>query len=129
MRRGPDLIAAALVVAGLELSTEAVSLVAVRLRTGVLSFFTGTDFYVSEARFGFGVLLLFLGVLLGVLVLWARVEKRAANAVGRSCPKCGRTTKRVKRSEWERLASTLSGAPLARRQCDDCGWMGLSGAP
>lgn len=126
MRRGLVAASLGLTLAGLELSTEGVSLVLARLRTGASALVAGVGLPVGAPRFVLGVLALVAGVVLGGLTLWsARVWKRVAG-VGGSCPRCGDRTRRVKRKLWHRLASSLVGERVTRRSCGECGWSGLS---
>lgn len=126
IRRGLAFAAAFLFVAGLEMSTEAISLVLARLRAGVGALMAGAEFHVSPLRFVVGVLTLVVGLAIGILLLWSRSQRVEVASVGALCPQCGNRTRRVKRRDWQRLLGTLLGEPLTRRQCETCGWTGLS---
>ena len=126
MRRGLAFASLFLLVAGLELSTEGISLAFSRLRTGLGALLTGTEFHVSGLRFGVGVLALILGLSIWVLLLWSAHRRNDVATVGTVCPQCGNPTRRVKRHEWQRLLSAVLGERLTRRRCETCGWSGLS---
>lgn len=126
MRRAMIVAALVLVIAGLELSTEGVSLVLARLVAGVQAIRSGVEFHVSPARYGVGVLALGFGVALSILMVWAGQVRSAVGMVGGVCPDCGNRTRRVKRKGWHKLLSIMLGQRLARRTCEVCGWNGLS---
>lgn len=126
MRRGLAFASVLLVVAGLEMATEALSLVVARLRTGFGALLSGADFHVSSFRFGTGVVALALGVSLWVLLAWSAARRQEVASVGTACPQCGNRTRRVKRKEWQRILAALMGEQLSRRRCETCGWSGLS---
>lgn len=118
-------VSLALTLAGLELSTEALTLAAARLRAGATAALAGVEFHVSASRFATGGAMLLLGLLMAAVVLWASsIERRVS--VGRSCPDCGGRTRRVKRTAAHRVASALLGERLTRRKCETCAWLGLS---
>ena len=62
MRRTTPLLAAGLVVVGLELSTQVASLTLVRLSSGFQSMLGGFGYLVSPTRFAVGVSLLAIGL-------------------------------------------------------------------
>ena len=126
MRRGFVIASLGLLLAGLELSTEAVSLVFARLRAGTIALLAGVEFQVGGTRFVVGVLFLVAGLLLAALTLWSAKVWKGVVRVGRACPQCGDRTRRVKRRGWHRLLSILMGEDLSRRSCEHCGWSGLS---
>jgi len=126
MRRGLAFTSLFLLLAGLELSTEAFSLVLARLGTGVGAVLSGTEFHVSTLRFVVGVLTLAVGLAIWLLLIWSHTQRTEVASVGTTCPQCGNRTRRVKRKEWQRLLSTLLGERLSRRRCETCGWTGLS---
>ncbi len=126
MRRGMAVISVVLVLLGLELSTQAVTLIFARFGAGLQSIVAGVEFHVSPVRFGTGVLILGLGLALWLLLLWSGQVRDAVNSVGSSCPACGNKTRRVKRRGWQRVLSFMLGQRLTRRTCEVCGWNGLS---
>lgn len=126
MRRGLAFTSFFLFLAGLELSTEALSLVLARLGTGLGAVFAGTEFHVSTLRFGVGVVTLTVGVSIWMLLVWSNAQRTEVASVGTTCPQCGNRTRRVKRKEWQRLLSAVLGERLSRRRCETCGWTGLS---
>lgn len=126
MRRGVTGIALLLIFLGLELSTEALTLVVERLGTGFRAVLEGAEFEVSAPRFLIGVAGLVLGAVLLALSAWAGRKRQEVESVGAACPQCGNETRRVKRREWQRLLSALLGERLTQRKCDTCGWVGLS---
>lgn len=126
IRRALAFLSVFLLVTGLEMSTEGISLVLARLRLGLTALGTGSEFHISGARFSVGVASMFLGILLLVLLLWSGFRRQEVATVGSACPQCGNPTRRVKRKEWQRLLSALLGERLTRRRCETCGWSGLS---
>lgn len=126
IRRALAFLSVFLMVTGLEMSTEGISLVLARLRWGVSALLTGSAFHLSGTRFAVGVAAMAAGVVLLALLVWSGVWSREVETVGTACPQCGNPTRRVKRREWQRLLSALLGEHLTRRHCDTCGWSGLS---
>jgi hypothetical protein len=112
--------------AGLELSTEGISLVVARLRTGMGALLAGNEFHVSGLRFSVGVGALTLGVAILALLAWSARHRNDVAVVGTACPQCGNHTRRVKRKGWQRLLSVMLGERLVRRRCAHCGWAGLA---
>jgi len=126
MRRGLAFTSIFLLLAGLELSAEGISLILARLRTGVGAVFTGTEFHVSGPRFVVGLVALILAVVIWGLLVWSDSQLGGVATVGPICPQCGNRTRRVRRKEWQRLLSFVLGEHLTRRRCETCGWTGLS---
>ncbi len=126
MRRGLVIASLGLTLAGLELSTEGLSLVLARLGAGFTALFAGVEFQVGGVRFVLGVLFLLGGLVLAGLTLWSARIWKGVRHRGRSCPRCGDETRRVKRTGWQRVVSTVAGEDLTRRRCAQCGWTGLS---
>ena len=126
MRRGLATISLILVVLGLELSTEALTLTLSRFSSGFQAIAAGVEFHVSPLRFGGGILALGVGVACWLLLIWSGQMKDAVSSVGNACPDCGNKTRRVKRKEWHRLLSFVLGQRLTKRKCEICGWNGLS---
>jgi ribosomal protein S27AE len=115
-----------LLAVGVEMSTEGLSLILGRLRSGIGALVNDAPLHVSEARFAMGLALLLLGLALWVLLIWSAGHRRDVATVGVTCPQCGNPTRRVKRKEWQRILSLVMGEHLTRRHCDTCGWSGLS---
>lgn len=126
IRRGLAFASALLVLAGLEMSTEGISLVLARLRTGMGAILAGTEFHVSGFRFAVGVGALALGLTILIVLVWSNRHRHDAATVGSACPQCGNHTRRVKRKGWQRLLSLVLGERLVRRRCEHCGWQGLA---
>jgi hypothetical protein len=126
MRRGLAILALVLVLVGIELSTEAITLLVLRLVAGATALAAGAEFHVSSFRFVVGALALLSGSVLGGLVVWADSKEGAVSSYGSDCPRCGAHTRRVKRRDWHRLLSFVIGERLSRRKCETCGWVGLS---
>jgi len=126
IRKGLAFASLFLLLAGLELSTEGISLVLARLRTGMGAVVAGTEFHVSGFRFSVGVVALALGLTIWILLIWSARHRHDAAAVGSVCPQCGNHTRRVKRKGWQRLLSLVLGERLVRRRCEHCGWSGLA---
>ena len=126
MRRGMAFSSIFLLLVGLEMSTEGLSLVLSRLRSGVMAIAGDAPLHVSEARFAMGVGFLLLGLALWLLLVWSSGHRRDVATVGGTCPQCGNRTRRVKRKEWQRILSLVTGEHLTRRHCDTCGWSGFT---
>lgn len=126
MRRGLAFTSLFLFLVGLELSTEGISLILTRLRTGVGALLAGAEFHVSGARFTVGLVSLSLAVVIWGLLAWSSSQLGGIATVGPICPQCGNRTRRVKRKEWQRLLALVLGERLTRRRCETCGWTGLS---
>lgn len=126
MRRGMAFSSIFLLVVGLEMSTEGLSLILSRLRSGTVAIMSHGPLPVSEARFAMGVAFLLLGLALWLLLIWSSGHRRDVATVGGTCPQCGNRTRRVKRKEWQRILAVIMGEHLTRRHCDTCGWSGLS---
>ncbi len=119
-------ISVGLLVLGLELSTEAVSLTLARLQAGFSAMGAGVEFHVSAGRFGLGLMAMGIGGVLLFLLWWSARQRVAVGSVGHGCPTCGGATRRIKRRGLHKLLSLLLGERLTRRKCDTCGWVGLS---
>jgi len=126
MRRGLAFSSFFLLLVGLEMSTEGLSLIVARLRSGVVAVMNDVPLHVSPARFVFGATLMVVGMTLWVLLIWSAGHRGDVATVGSTCPQCGNVTRRVKRRAWERLLSWIMGQRLTHRHCDTCGWSGLS---
>lgn len=126
IRRALAFLSLFLVVTGLEMSTEGISLVLARLRLGLSAVLAGSELHISTMRFSVGFASMLLGVVLLVLLMWSELRRQEVATVGSACPQCGNPTRRVKRREWQRLLSALLGESLTRRHCETCGWSGLS---
>lgn len=126
IRRALAFLSLFLLVTGLEMSTEGISLVLARLRLGLSAILTGSEFHISAMRFSVGFASMLVGVVLLVLLFWSELRRQEVATVGSACPQCGNPTRRVKRREWQRLLSALLGERLTRRRCETCGWSGLS---
>ena len=126
MRRALAISSVVAILLGVEMSTEAVSLAMARFQAGFQALFAGVDFHVSPARFTVGILAVFIGLAFAALIVWSSGVRRKVNSVGTACPDCGNHTKRVKRTNKQRMLSYLLGKGLTRRKCEICGWSGLS---
>ena len=126
IRKGLAYAALFFLLAGLELSTEGISLVLARLRAGMGALLSGNEFYVSGLRFTVGVGGLAIGVVILALLGWSAGHRHDVAMVGSACPQCGNHTRRVKRKGWQRLLSAMLGERLVRRRCEHCGWTGLA---
>jgi uncharacterized membrane protein YciS (DUF1049 family) len=126
MRRGLAFASLFLLLVGLELSTEAISLVLSRLQAGMAALVAGAEFHVSALRFTVGVAGIALGLTIWALLIWSFRRRHDVGAAGTACPQCGNRTRRVKRRGWQRLLALVLGEHLTRRRCETCGWTGLS---
>lgn len=126
MRRTLAIISLTLILIGLELSTGAISFTVTRLGDGAAALFAGSAFRISALRYGVGLLTIIMGVLVWAVLFWSARARTGVQAVGHTCPKCGSETRRVRRKRRHRLLAMLMGEALARRQCESCGWVGLS---
>ncbi len=120
------MLAAGLVVLGLELSTKVASLTALRLSSGFRAVVDGFESFVSPTRFVVGVSLLAVGLVVGLVHLILERAEGRVSAVGGTCPVCGEDTERLKRKSVHRMLSTFMGRRLTRRRCTACKWTGLS---
>ena len=128
MRRVMVFFAVVTLLAGLELSTELVTLFTARLGAGTRAIFSGVEFHVAPVRFVVGLISLVVGVVTWGALAWSGRMAAKVNSVGSICPDCGNKTRRVKRKEWHRFLAMLIGRELTRRRCEICGWHGLSQA-
>jgi hypothetical protein len=126
MRRGLVLVSLLLVLLGLELSTEAVTLVAERFVEGISALLGRTESGLPGFRFVGGLVALASGMGLWILLGWSARRRGAVGAEGDACPQCGGETRRVRRRGWQRLLGALLGERTTRRKCGTCGWVGLS---
>jgi hypothetical protein len=126
IRKGLAFASLFLLIAGVELSTEGISLILARLRTGTGALFSGNEFHVSGMRFSVGVGALTIGLAIWILLIWSARHRHDVAVVGSACPQCGNHTRRVKRKEWQRILSLVLGERLIRRRCEQCGWSGLT---
>ncbi len=126
MRRTTPFLAVGLAVLGLELSTKAASLTAVRLSSGFQALVDGLESFVSPTRFVAGVSLLTMGLIVGGVQMMLENAEGRVSAVGDTCPVCGRDTERLKRKSVHHLLSKFMGRRLTRRRCPECKWTGLS---
>ncbi len=128
MKRVLEVLAAACLVAGIELATGAVSYGADSVVRVVQHLAAGTEPGVSVPRFLVGAGLLVVGVLLVGLDLWARAYWSFLG-VGKDCPHCGVRAERVKRRTRHKLLGWILGERLTHRRCKTCGWHGLMLGP
>ncbi len=126
MRRLLAFVASVLVVLGLELSTQILTLTISRITAGVRAIMAGAEFYVPTGRFVVGLVFVIAGLVLFGLLVWSGGVHPRVGAVGAVCPNCGGRTQRVRRRRWQRLFSLLVGRAIARRRCETCGWVGLA---
>lgn len=126
MRRPLTVAALGLMLLGLEVATQAVSVVAVRLWVGFTASFSGNQFVVSGPRYVTGVLLAVAGGVLLAVLFWADQAQGEIRTEGSICPNCGTQTKRVRRRKRHRILSRVLETQVTRRSCERCGWSGLS---
>jgi len=126
MRRGLAFVSLLLVLLGLELSAEAITLVVDRVAGGLSALLGGTEAGPSAFRFVAGLVSLTVGLVLWMLLIWSGRRGRTLAFEGDECPQCGGETRRVRRRGWQRLLETLVGEHMTRRKCETCGWVGLS---
>ena len=126
MRRPLTVAALGLMLLGLEVATQAVSVVAVRLWVGFTASFSGNQFVVSGPRYVTGVLLAVAGGVLLAVLFWADQAQGEIRIEGSICPNCGTQTKRVRRRKRHRILSRVLETQVTRRSCERCGWSGLS---
>ena len=111
---------------GLEVATQAVSVVAVRLWVGFTASFSGNQFVVSGPRYVTGVLLAVAGGVLLAVLFWADQAQGEIRTEGSICPNCATQTKRVRCRKRHRILSRVLEIQVTRRSCERCGWSGLS---
>lgn len=126
MRRGLSFASLALLLAGLELATESVSLTLARLRTGITALVAGSDFHVGGQRFVIGLAAVAIGLAIWTVLFWSSHTRLKVDSVGSACPQCGERTRRVKRLGRQKILSMVLGERIVRRRCERCGWVGLS---
>jgi hypothetical protein len=126
MRRGIAFVSLLLVLMGLELSTEAISLVVERIAGGLSALVGGTEPRLPGFRFVAGLGALVVGLGLWILLIWSGRKGHGVDTSGDACPQCGADTRRVRRRGWQRLLAVLVGERMTRRKCETCGWVGLS---
>lgn len=126
MRRLLAFVSLVLILLGLELSTQTLSMTVSRMSAGIEAALAGVEFYVPTARFFFGLMLVGAGLVLWAMLFWARRTRVSVGSVGSACPSCGSHTRRIKRKRWQRFVSALGGQRIARRKCETCGWIGLA---
>ena len=126
MRRPLTVAALGLMLLGLEVATQAVSVVAVRLWVGFTASFSGNQSVVSGPRYVTGVLLAVAGGVLLAVLFWADQAQGEIRTEGSICPNCGTQTKRVRRRKRHRILSRVLETQVTRRSCERCGWSGLS---
>ena len=98
----------------------------VRLWAGLFAPLTGSEFVISGPRYVIGALLALTGgVPLGVMG-WAERSRRRVLIAQVACPNCGMRTKRMRRLIRHRIMARILAARITRRNCERCGWNGLS---
>ena len=120
------LVALALILLGVEVATGAVSLAAVRLWAGLGAALSGDQAVISTPRYLSGLGILLAGTGLGFAVLWAERVGGKLLMEGATCPRCGTSTKRVRRRKRHRVLSQILETNVTRRHCERCGWNGLA---
>lgn len=125
MNRGVLLVSLLLLVAGLELTAGVVSGSVAELRSGLNAVARFPETGEFPFRFAGGFLLLVAGLAGTALAGWTSLRKRRLPQ-GRACPRCGNGTQRVRRRLRHRLLTRFLGVKVVRRQCTDCGWVGLA---
>ena len=103
-----------------------VSLTASRFASGMRAVLAGDEFLVPAPRFLAGFALALAGVALYGGVHWADLMKQRVAVDGEGCPKCGATTRRVRRHSWHRVVAKVFDVRVTRRHCERCGWSGLA---
>jgi len=125
IRRGLPVLSLVLVLLGLELSTGALSESAAEMGRVLGAVLSGEPTAAYLPGFFSGLLAIGLGGAGLAVSLWTRIV-RGGLARGRTCPRCGERTHRIKRRSWQRLLARLLAENVQRRLCRDCGWKGLS---
>ena len=128
VRRSAFVLSVGSVVLGLELATDAVSTAFAGLAIGVAALAGIAEYPVPLPRFLVGVALVVGGAGLGATALWAQQQQRRVEAVGRTCPRCGEPTRRIRKTSGQKLLVLASGRSLTHRTCGKCGWTGLAAA-
>lgn len=124
MRRILEVLSISLLLAGLELSVEALSITSSRIRESFSSAFGVGDAVPVPWTFWVGMVMVVAAISLGVTTLWARIGERRIQP-DEGCAKCGANTVRVRREARHRLLGRLLGKTLTARRCGECGWSGL----
>jgi ribosomal protein S27AE len=126
LRRPLTLIALGLFLLGLEVATGVVSVAAARLGVGMRAVLNGEEFLVPASRYLTGLALMLAGAALYGGVYWSDLIERQVAVGGDACPKCGTTTRRVRRHSWHRVLARVFDVQVTRRHCERCGWNGLA---
>lgn len=125
MSRAVLVVSVLLLAAGLELAAGTFSGTVAEISGGLDALRRVPDTGEFPLRFAGGLLLLAWGAAGTALAGWTlRRERRLPR--GRSCPRCGNGTRRVRRRLRHRLLARFLGARVVRRRCTDCGWTGLA---
>lgn len=110
---------------GAELATGAFSTLVIRLFAGLAAMGSGGDPPVPIPRFVSGLVLLAGGVGVLLFLTWVARHERAIETGGGACPQCGTDTKRIRKTEAQRLLVKTTGRRLTHRRCARCGWTGM----
>ena len=124
MRRVLKVLALAVLIAGLELTTGAFSHAFNQLGKVYAELALDAEPSVSLDRFFLGVGALVGGLLLLLLDIWARAAWSGVNK-GKVCPVCGGKVERVRRRYTHRIMGWILGRRVTRRKCQECEWAGL----
>ncbi|MBW3535874.1 MAG: hypothetical protein KY453_11775 [Gemmatimonadetes bacterium] len=126
MRRALVLSALALALMGVELATGGVSIIMKRLVDGVGAALRGEESLFPGYRLVAGWALLAGAVTVVAALVWAGRVAQGVRSDGSSCPRCGGSTRRIRRRRRHRLLASLLEEGLTRRSCGGCGWTGLA---
>ena len=124
MKRVLKVLSLTLILAGVELSTGALSHAVDQVLRVYFELVLDAEPSVSVRRFFWGVGLIILGLLFVLLELWARASLSGVPR-GKHCPQCGGETERVRRRQRHRIMAWILGERLSRRKCKECEWAGL----
>lgn len=128
MKRVLEVVAITLLVAGIEMTTGAVSYGLNRVAEVLGQLLEGSEPGVSAGKFLAGVGMIAMGLGLVSLDVWARTRSGLLGR-GSACPHCGVKMDRVRRRRRHRLLGWILGERLIHRACPKCGWHGLTGSP
>jgi predicted RNA-binding Zn-ribbon protein involved in translation (DUF1610 family) len=127
VKRVLEVVAIALLVAGIEMATGAISYGLDRVAEVFRQLGRGGEPGVPAGRFLAGLGLVALGVGVVSVDVWARAHSGQVGR-GRVCPQCGEKMDRVRRKRRHRLLGWILGERLTHRVCPRCGWSGLTGS-
>lgn len=125
MRYWRELLLLGLLLVGLEVAVDGVSLVFRELMRALGNRGAGPEATVGGIRLALGLMLAAVGTGGLATSVWVRTVRRRI-VTGKRCPACENDTVRIRRRRRDRLLGWLLRTKLQRRICSKCGWRGLT---